>query len=120
MINIGVVDLDTSHPGAFHEILKEMDDVAVTAVCDMGDVNPPGFAEEYAEERGIETVCKSPEDMVDLVDAAMVQGCDWDRHLKRARPFLEAGKPTFIDKPTFGKLRDGLAIQELICSIQSV
>ncbi len=114
MIRIGVVDLDTSHPGAFHDILKDVDGVAVTAVCDMGDVNPPGFAEQYAEERGIETVCETPEQMVDLVDAAMIQGCDWDRHLERARPFLEAGKPTFIDKPTFGKLRDGFAIQELI------
>jgi predicted dehydrogenase len=114
MIKIGVVDLDTSHPGAFFEILKEMEGVAVTAVCDMGDVNPPGFAEDYARERGIEHVCKTPEEMVALVDAAMVQGCDWDRHLERARPFLEAGKPTFIDKPTFGRLRDGLAIQELL------
>lgn len=114
MIKIGVVDLDTSHPGAFFDILKETEGVAVTAVCDMGDVNPPGFADGYASERGIEHVCKTPEEMVGLVDAAMVQGCDWDRHLERARPFLEAGLPTFIDKPTFGKLRDGLAIQELI------
>lgn len=40
MIRIGLVDLDTSHPGAFTRILRTMSGVEVTALWDGRDVWP--------------------------------------------------------------------------------
>jgi predicted dehydrogenase len=40
------------------------------------------------------------------VDAVILHGAEWDRHVERATPFIEAGKPVLIDKPIVGKLRD--------------
>ena len=44
--------------------------------------------------------------MVKDVDCAMIHGCDWDTHVEKARPFVEAGKSVLIDKPIAGNLRD--------------
>jgi hypothetical protein len=38
------------------------------------------------------------------VDCAVIHGCDWDTHIAKARPFVEAGKAILIDKPLAGKL----------------
>ena len=36
--------------------------------------------------------------MVAAVDGAIVHSCDWDTHITKARPFVEAGKSVLIDK----------------------
>ncbi len=38
-------------------------------------------------------------DMVDDVDAVVIARDDYETHARFARPFLEAGVPTFVDKP---------------------
>ena len=111
MIRIGLVDLDTSHPGSFAQLYAKMDDVKVTAVYDHGDVWPAGYAERFAQEHGARAVAK-PEDMIGQVDGVMVVGTNWDRHLERARAFLEAGVPTFVDKVVVGRVRDGIGLME--------
>lgn len=110
---IGMVDLDSSHPASFLQALREHGGFEVTAVCDGGDVRPPGYAETFAGENGIPMVLSGPEDMPGKVDAALILGVDWDKHLARARPFLEAGVPVFIDKPVFGRLRDGYEMKRM-------
>ncbi|GAA3409286.1 Gfo/Idh/MocA family protein [Paenibacillus hodogayensis] len=104
-LRIGLVDLDTSHPNSFMPVLKEMG-YEVAAVFDGGVINPEGYAEKFAREFGIAHVCGSVEEMVDLVDVAFIHSCDWDLHVERARPFVEAGKAVFIDKPLAGNVRD--------------
>lgn len=47
----------------------------------------------------IGTACSTVEDMVDAVDAVIIARDDWESHLSLAMPFLEAGKPVFVDKP---------------------
>lgn len=111
MIRIGLVDLDTSHPASFAKILSQMEGVKVTAVYDHGDVWPPGYAEEFAQEHGTQVVAK-PEDMIGHVESVMVVGTNWDRHLERARPFLDGGVPTFVDKVVVGRVRDGIGLME--------
>ncbi|MGI5817560.1 MAG: Gfo/Idh/MocA family protein [Armatimonadota bacterium] len=113
MIRLGMVDLCTSHPGAWTPIIKEMDGVEVVAVHDDGGVRPEGFAAQFAEEHGIETVTGTIEEMVGLVDAAIVHSANWDLHLAHARPFIEAGVPVLIDKPMVGNLRDLHELQRL-------
>jgi hypothetical protein len=44
--------------------------------------------------------------MVDAVDCAILHGCDWDLHIEKARPFVEAGKAVLFDKPLAGSARD--------------
>jgi predicted dehydrogenase len=113
MVRLGMVDLCTSHPGSWVPIIKEMPDAEVVAVHDDGGVRPAGFAQEFADEHGIETVTETIEEMVALVDAAIVHSANWDLHLPHARPFIEAGVPVLIDKPMVGNLPNLHELQRL-------
>jgi predicted dehydrogenase len=113
MIRIGLVDLDTSHPKVFTKILNSMPDVKVMALWDGRDVWPEGYDERFARENDIPHVCKRLKDMLEHVDAAMIHGANWDKHVDKAYPFLEAKKPVLIDKPVVGKVRDIYALLEL-------
>ena len=106
MINIGLVDLDTTHPAFFASLLKGGDDLRVTAVFDGGAVQTPEYVAHFAREHGVARVCASLDELVSSVDGAIVCSQNWDLRLERVRPFLEAGKPVFIDKPMVGSLRD--------------
>jgi predicted dehydrogenase len=110
---IGIVDLDSSHPASFTKAMREHGGFEIVAVYDGGDVREPGYATKFAAENGVPHAVARPEDMLGLVDGVVVLGVDWDRHLERARPFLDAGVPVFIDKLVFGRLRDGYAMLRL-------
>ena len=47
----------------------------------------------------IANVVAQPEDAIGQVDAAIVATDDGNDHVRRARPFVEAGVPVFVDKP---------------------
>lgn len=113
MIRIGLVDIDTTHPGFFVPLLHRAEDLRVTALYDGGAVQTADHVAGFAREHGIPRVCGSLQELVDSVDAAMVLSQNWDLHLERARPFLEAGKPVFIDKPIAGRLGDLEALADL-------
>jgi len=104
-LNLGMVDLDTSHPKSWLPIIREMGH-EVTCVCDGGTIFPEGFAREFADEMQVETVCATLDEMVDRVDAAIIHSCNWDLHVERARPFVEADVPVLLDKPIVGNVRD--------------
>jgi hypothetical protein len=104
-LRIGLVDIDTSHPNAWVPILRELGH-EVVGVYDSGEVRPEGYAAEFTAERGIPKVYGSLAEMVDDVDLAIVHSCNWDVHIERARPFVEAGKSVLIDKPLAGNLSD--------------
>jgi len=120
MLRIGLVDLDTSHPKAFTNILNSIKGVKVVALWDGHDVHPPGYDEQFARENGIEKVCKHLDDMVEYVDAAMIHGTNWDKHIEKALPFIKAKKPVLIDKPIVGKVRDIYRILELEAQYKSI
>jgi predicted dehydrogenase len=67
----------------------------VTAVWDE-DVE---VARAHAARFGIEHACERLEDLIGLVDGVMVLDDLSVVHQRRAFPFLEAGVPTFVDKP---------------------
>ncbi|MCX5684833.1 MAG: Gfo/Idh/MocA family oxidoreductase, partial [Planctomycetota bacterium] len=52
-------------------------------------------------------------ELVKNVDAVMIESVDGRPHLQYAREVLPSGKPTFIDKPVGGTLRDALEIYRL-------
>ncbi len=114
MIRIGLVDLDTSHPRAFTNILRTIPGVDVTALWDGGDVWPRGYDRRFAGENGIPAVCASLEEMPELVDAAMLHGVNWERHIERALVFMKTGKSVLIDKPVVGSVRDCDRLENLM------
>ncbi|MHB0936154.1 MAG: Gfo/Idh/MocA family oxidoreductase [Armatimonadota bacterium] len=104
-MRIGLVDLDTSHPASWLPHERELGH-EVVGVWDGGGVHPAGYAEQFATEHGIPRVFPSPEAMIGEIDLAIIHSANWDRHVERARPFVEAGVSVLIDKPLAGNLRD--------------
>jgi len=112
MIKIGVVNIDTSHPKAFAEYLAKQSRARYAAVYNdgfRGDDEVEAFIKNY----GLEKRCDSIEELTDMVDIGFIQGCNWDKHLSQAMPFLEKGKPVFIDKPMVGNLKDCIQLEKL-------
>lgn len=109
MIRVGLVDFDTSHVAEFTKRLNHVgigkehwvDGAKVVAGCPgdsrMMPERIPGYTEQLRG-YGIELVSR-PEDLLGKIDAVMIESQQGDRHLERARPFLNADLPTFVDKP---------------------
>jgi len=104
-MNIGLVDLDTSHPAGWAPILKDLGHTVV-GVVDHGDVHPAGYPARFVAEHDAGRHFDSLQEMAEAVDCAIIHACDWDRHVERARPFVEAGRAVLIDKPLAGSLAD--------------
>jgi len=104
-LRIGLVDLDTSHPGAWLPIIRELGH-DVVGVFDGGTVYPTGYAQEFAVKHEVANVFNSLTEMADAVDLAIIHSCNWDLHVKRAEPFVAAGKGVLLDKPMVGNLCD--------------
>ena len=76
----------------------------VTHICCTGD---GGFtAEHVAACSRIPHVVERPEAMIGHVDAVMIATDRGSEHVERARPFVEAGVPVFIDKPLADNIPD--------------
>lgn len=59
----------------------------------------PADAPKVAAASRIEHVVARPEEVIGQVDAVIIGTDDGDEHVRRARPFIEAGLPLFVDKP---------------------
>lgn len=59
----------------------------------------PAEAPHVAAAALIDHVLERPEQAIGQVDAVLIATDDGFDHVRRARPFLEAGLPVFIDKP---------------------
>lgn len=59
----------------------------------------PAEAPLVARASLIEHVVARPEEVIGQVDAVVISTDDGDEHVRRARPFVEAGLPVFVDKP---------------------
>src|SRR5437868_5871406 len=104
-MKIGLVDLDTSHARCWIPIERELGH-EIVGVWAGSSVHPAGFADNFAAEQRIARVYPCLTDMVADVDCAIIHSCDWDTHVAKARPFIEAGKAVLIDKPIAGNARD--------------
>jgi predicted dehydrogenase len=70
---------------------------SITHICCQGN---GGFsAEQVANASLIPNIVEEPEDMIGKVDAVIIATDIGAEHKDRARPFIEAGIPLFIDKP---------------------
>lgn len=66
----------------------------------------PREAPKIAAATKIPVVLEQPEKAIGEIDAAIIATDDGGDHLERARPFIEAGLPVFIDKPLATNLHD--------------
>ncbi len=105
MIRIGVVNIDVSHPKTFSQVLKTIGRARYAAVYNEG-FRDSEEVEGFRSMAGLDNVCTSVEELVDCSDVGFIQACNWDKHLEHAIPFIDAGKPVFIDKPIAGNLAD--------------
>lgn len=112
MIKIGVVNIDCSHPLAFARTLNKGDRAKYTAVFNEG-FRGEDEVNSFVEKEGLDKACKSIEELADYTDVGFIQGCDWDKHITHAMPFIERGKPVFIDKPIVGNIADCQKLIEL-------
>ena len=78
----------------------------VVGVFDGGTVWPEGYATQFAEEHAIGRVYNDLAEMAQDVDVATIHSCNWEIHLSRAEPFVDAGKGVLIDKPLVGNCAD--------------
>ncbi len=59
----------------------------------------PADAEKVAKASLIDNIVEKPEDVIGKVDAVIIATDKGDEHIRRAKPFIDAGLPVFIDKP---------------------
>lgn len=126
MKRVGIVDWDTSHVMQFTMRLNRLEEIdeeqwidsefrVVAGYVGESEITEPERMAEYEEKLtgwGVETV-DEVEDLVGMVDAVLIESQAGSKHLERARPFIEAGLPTYIDKPFVADVADGLEIKRL-------
>jgi predicted dehydrogenase len=109
MIKLGMLDFDTSHVVEFARRLNHKDSAKdqwvdgaeiVIACAGESEIMPERIPEykKAIEKLGIPLVDR-PEDMLGKVDGMLIESQEGGVHWRRARPFLEAGLPCFVDKP---------------------
>jgi predicted dehydrogenase len=123
MIKLGVLDFDTSHVVEFtrrlnHVGIKEdqwVEGARVVIGCPGESKIMPERIPEYTKqmkEMGVPLVDK-PEEMIGKVDGVLIESQEGTPHLERARPFLEAGIPCYVDKPFTCSVADARKIIDL-------
>ena len=121
LIKVGIIGLDTSHAIAFTQLLNDKNAPPELAGCRVVAAYPQGSPDiessvsrvpKYKEDirkLGVEIV-DSIDELLQRVDAVLLETNDGRPHLEQARAVYKAGKPVFIDKPIAGSLRDAVAI----------
>jgi hypothetical protein len=124
-IRVGLIGLDTSHVIAFTRAFNDekskdrVPGVRVVAVFKGGSPDIPssanrveGYTKDLLKYPGIK-LYDTVAELVQAVDAVMIESVDGRPHLPFAREVLPSGKPTFIDKPVAGSLRDAIEIYQI-------
>lgn len=123
MIKLGMIDFDTSHSVAFTQRLNHkgvaeeqwVNGAEIVVACPGESKIMPERIVEHTkaiEKLGVPLV-ERPEEMIGKVDGMLILSQQGAMHLERARPFLEAGIPCFIDKPFTCATTDARKLVEL-------
>lgn len=123
-LRIGIIGLDTSHCPAFTKLINAenatvpLANMRVTAAFPGGSPDIASSRDrvgKFTEELrglGVEIV-GSIDELLEQVDAVLLESVDGRKHLPQVLPVFQAGKPVFIDKPIAADLTDALAIDLL-------
>lgn len=131
-IRLGIIGMTpgNGHPYSWSAIFNKYDRKAMTEECpykgiplylnkeDYDSIGIPGAkmrcvycndrkdAEHVARLSLIPEVVDRPEEMIGKIDAVIIATDIGGEHVERAKPFLDAGLPIFIDKPLCDNLAD--------------
>lgn len=120
-IRIGIIGYDTSHAPAFARLLNDPEVPyhipGARVVCGYPSYSSDiassrGRVEEYRSALsalGVQEVASIAE-LVEQVDAVLLESVDGRRHLTEVIPVLDAHKPVFVDKPLAASYGDALEI----------
>ena len=124
-LRIGIIGCDTSHVGAFTEILNNPEAKGhvlggkVVAAYKGGSPDIPSsirHIEEYSKnihnKYGVK-IYDTIEELCQNVDVVCLESVDGRPHLEQVKPVIAARKPVFIDKPMAGSLKDAAEIFRL-------
>lgn len=112
IFKIGIIGAENSHTAGFGKLFnveKAFPGMEVKYVW--GETQE--FAEKAMEEGKIPNRVDNPNDMLGKIDGLIVDHRHAKFHLEPAIPFIEAGVPTFIDKPFCYRAKEGKAFLEL-------
>ena len=112
MIRIGIFGTDNSHSigfSRFFNVKEEKNKVPGAKVVAVYGLEEKRTA-EVAEKGQIPTIVKRPQDALKMIDAAIVDFRHGSRHWKYAKMCIQAGIPTFIDKPFASSVADAKKI----------
>ncbi|MEM7014048.1 MAG: Gfo/Idh/MocA family oxidoreductase [Verrucomicrobiota bacterium] len=120
-IRVGIIGLDTSHVIAFTKAMNNPDAEGHLATCRVVAAYPKGSPDiessvsrvpkytQQMKEMGIKIV-PSIAELLEQVDAVLLETNDGRPHYEQVLPVLKAGKRVFIDKPIAGSLADAIRI----------
>lgn len=120
-IQLGVVGIDSSHLSEFSRRINTLNQQGKTP-CQVTQMwtdgrhdMPADEVEKWRLQAQAHGVVQSDElaDMLDAVDGVLVLTVNGNRHLEHARPSLERGLPTYIDKPLSCSLDEARTILKL-------
>lgn len=119
-LKLGIIGLDTSHSPAFTKYIHDpqnenMRGAEVIAAYPYGSQKIESSYKripEYTEQMqslGVEIINDLGE-LIDKVDAILLETNDGTLHLEQALQVIKAGKPIFVDKPVAAGLKDVVQI----------
>jgi hypothetical protein len=124
-LKLGMVGLDTSHCGAFAELLHNKEGehhvrggrIIKAFPGGSSDFSNSisrveGFTSKLKDDYGVE-IADSVEGAAEGADAVFLESVDGRQHLEQFRKLAPFGKPVFIDKPLACSASDAQAIFEL-------
>lgn len=114
-VRIGIIGAENSHSVEYGRIFnrdKKFPGVEIAGIW--GETEQ--FAKNSAEKGQIPWIVKDPAEFVGKIDALIVDHRHPKYHLEAAWPFVEAGIPTFIDKPFCYRVSEGKKFAAMVHS----
>ncbi|MEA1997322.1 MAG: Gfo/Idh/MocA family oxidoreductase [Gemmatimonadota bacterium] len=111
-VRVGIIGAENSHSRAFGKMFnieKKFPGVEVVAIWGETDE----FAKHSAGVGGIKKIVKEQSELLGMVDAVIIDHRHAKYHVQAAVPFIEAGIPTFVDKPFSYRFYEGRMLLEL-------
>ena len=105
-IRIGIIGAENSHTVGYGQLFNRDRKFPGCEVIGVWGETPE-FAKAAAEKGHIPLIVKDPAEFKGKIDALIVDHRHAKYHLEAAKPFVEAGIPTFIDKPFCYRVSEG-------------
>ncbi len=112
IFTIGIIGAENSHTVGYGKLFN-VDNAFPGMEVKYVWGETPAFAEKAMQEGHIPNRVDDPKDMLGKIDGLIVDHRHGKFHLEPAIPFIEAGVPTFIDKPFCYRAKEGKAFLSL-------